>query len=63
MVVADALSRSPLNRESGSHLQQDVQGYVNEITSSWPASETKLGQIRKETQKDLNLKTAMESTR
>ena len=62
MVVADALSRSPLNRESGSHLQQDVQGYVIEITSSWPASDSKLGQIRKETQKDLNLKTAMEYT-
>ena len=62
MVVADALSRSPLNRESGSHLQQDVQGHVNEITSSWPASDSKLGQIRKETQKDLNLKTAMEYT-
>ena len=62
MVVADALSRSPLNRESGSHLQQGVQDNVNEITSSWPASDSKLGQIRKETQKDLNLKKAMEYT-
>ena len=62
MVVTDALSRSPLNRESGNHLQQDVQDHVNEITSSWPASDSKLSQIRKETQKDLNLKTAMEYT-
>ena len=38
-MVADALSRSPLNRESGNDLQQDVQDHVNEITSSWPASE------------------------
>ena len=42
--------------------KRQVQGYVNEITSSWPASDSKLGQIRKETQKDLNLKTAMEYT-
>ena len=49
MVVADALSRSPLNRESGNHLQQDVQDHVNEITSSWPATDSKLSQIRKET--------------
>ena len=62
MVVADALSRSPLNRESGNHLQQYVQDHNNEITSSWSASESKLSQIRKETQKDLNLKTAMEYT-
>ena len=62
MVVADALSRSPLNRESGNHLQQYVQDHDNEITSSWSASESKLSQIRKETQKDLNLKTAMEYT-
>ena len=62
MVVADALSRSPLNKESGNNLQQDVQDHVNEITSSWPASDSKLSQIRKETQKDLNLKKAMEYT-
>ena len=62
MVVADALSRSPLNRESGNHLQQDVQDHVNEITSSRPASDSKLSQICKETQKDLNMKTAMEYT-
>ena len=62
MVVTDTLSRSPLNRESGNHLQQDVQDHVNGITSSWPASDSKLSQIRKETQKDLNLKTAMEYT-
>ena len=49
MVVADALSRSPLNRESGNDLQQDVQDHVNEITSSWPATDSKLSQIRKET--------------
>ena len=47
MVVADTLSRSPLNRENGNHLQQDVQDHVNEITSSWPASDSKLRDVKR----------------
>ena len=61
-VVANALSRSPMNVESSNHLQLDVQDHVNKITSTWPASDSKLSQIRRETQRDLNLKTAMEYT-
>ena len=36
--------------------------HVNAITSSWPVSDTKLDQIREETKKDINLKTALEYT-
>jgi len=43
-------------------LQEDVHVFVSEVVSSWPVSDAKLNEIRKETQKDVNLKTALEHT-
>ena len=62
MVVADALSRSPMAGNHINRLQNDIEEYVNEVMASWPASDAKLNQIREATQQDVNLKTAMEYT-
>ena len=61
MTVADMLSRNPLKAEDSTQLSEDVDLHVNAITSSWPVSDAKLDQVREET-KDINLKTALEST-
>ena len=62
MTVADMLSRNPMEAEDGTQLSEDVDLHVNAITSSWPVSVAKLDQIREETKKDINLKTALEYT-
>lgn len=63
MVIADTLSRSPLKPEKEETvLQEEVTVYVHEIASAWPVSDAKLNQIREETQKDVNLKTALDYT-
>ena len=62
MTVADMLSRNPLKAEDSTQLSEDVDLDVNAITSSWPVSDAKLDQIREETKKDINLKTALEYT-
>ena len=61
MTVADMLSRNPMKAEDSTQLSEDVDLHVNAITSSWPVSDAKLDQVREET-KDINLKTALEST-
>ena len=62
VTVADMLSRNPMKAEDSTQLSEDVDLHVNAITSSWPVSDAKLDQIREETKKDINLKTALEYT-
>lgn len=66
MFVADTLSRSPLTGGKTSlrqeELQNDVEAYVDTVASSWPMSDRRLEQIRADTLKDVNLKTALEYT-
>ena len=62
MIVADTLSRSPVSTHDSINLQEDVHVFASEVISSWPVSDAKLNKIRKETQKDVNLKTALEYT-
>ena len=57
LVVADTLSRSPLQvSEVSSDIQEDVRAYVQEAAARWPATDAKLEKIRQETAKDVNLK-------
>lgn len=62
MLVADALSKSLVTTNDKGQLQDDVDVHVSAITSSWPVSDSKLDLIREETQKDVNIKTALEYT-
>jgi hypothetical protein len=43
-------------------LQEDVEAYVDEVASCWPASDAKLNQIRQATQQDVNVKSAYDYT-
>ena len=45
MVVADALSRGPLNEEQLDSITSDVEEYVGEFCTAWLASDEKLNQI------------------
>ena len=62
MTVADMFSRNPMKAEDSTQLSEDVDLHVNAIASSWPVSDAKLDQIREETKKKINLKTALEYT-
>nr|KAG5701917.1 hypothetical protein BaRGS_014982 [Batillaria attramentaria] len=62
MHVADTLSRCPLEAGGDDNVDEEVTAYVNCVRSSWPVTDAKLDKIREETQKDINLKTAMEYT-
>ena len=62
MIVADTLSRSPVSTHDSIDLQEDVHVFISEVVSSWPVSDARLKEIRKETQKDVNRKTALEYT-
>lgn len=62
MHVADVLSRSPLPMQNKNQEEEDVAVHVNSVTSSWPVSDAKLDKIKKETQKDVTLRTAMKLT-
>ena len=61
MLVADALSRSPISAETDT-FHDEIEHHVNEVSSSWQVSDAGLADIRTETAKDINLKTAMEYT-
>ena len=54
LVVADTLSRAPLDRvtDSDQTLQQDVDAFVNHIIQSLPVTEHRLGEIRQRQQQD-----------
>ena len=63
MVTPDTLSRSPLpSKDDTSVLQEDVSHYVAMVRSAWPVSDTKLNDIREQSQKDINIYYAMEYT-
>ncbi|KAK7093228.1 hypothetical protein V1264_007018 [Littorina saxatilis] len=62
MVVADLLSRSPASTEADTSRTEDISSHVSVVYASWPVSDTKLKQIREETAKDVNLKTAFDYT-
>ena len=62
MVVADALSRQPLNRASNDGLAEAVEEYVGSIQATWPASDKKLEAIKQETLKDVNLVLVVQHT-
>ena len=60
--VADTLSRSPLSEGQPGQLHEDVGAHVNAVTSSWSVSDTFLDRIRTETEKDVDLNTAVQYT-
>jgi hypothetical protein len=63
MYVADTLSRSPLQNDTvPDDMEDEVATYVCHVRASWPVTDAKLNMIREETQKDVNLKYAMEYT-
>ena len=62
LVVADALSRSPINVESNSELQEEIGAYVGSITSSWPISDQRLNDVVNESQKDDVIRAALQYT-
>ena len=62
MFVADTLSLSPIKHRPQDHIEEEVTAHVSAITSTWPASDAFLDRIRKETEKDICLKTALEYT-
>ena len=62
MFVADTLSRSPIKHRPQDHIEEEVIAHVSAITSTWPASDAFLDRIRKETEKGICLKTALENT-
>ena len=65
LVVADLLSRKPL-RESVEaitvHQEEDVSLYVKTTVSQWPASLSKLDQLRRATTDDEQLQMAIQCT-
>ncbi|KAK7105840.1 hypothetical protein V1264_017168 [Littorina saxatilis] len=66
LVVADALSRSPLAETESPEqntLETDVQVHVDAVRASWSVSDEKLEALRKATQEDVTLQTALEYTR
>ena len=54
LVIADALSRSPL-KERDSSTEAVIACHVNAVTHSWPVSQSKLDRIRTATQEDSQL--------
>jgi transposase InsO family protein len=62
LVVADVLSRSPLADEKPSDMEEEVDCYVHDITSRWPASENRMDRIRNATREDPLLRQVMEYT-
>lgn len=65
MVTSDALSRCPAassDDNESAKLQEDVSYYVETVTSTWPVSDERLEDIRRETQFDVNLKSALNYT-
>ena len=60
--MADTLLLSPLSAGQPGQLHEDVVAHVNAITSSWPVSNTFLDRIRTETEKDVDLNTAVQNT-
>lgn len=60
--VADHLSRSPIPNCEKYDLEDQIEFHVNEITRTWPISDTRLEQIREATQNDINLRYAFEYT-
>ena len=62
MFVADTLSRSLIKHRPQVHIEEEVTAHVSAITSTWPASDAFLDRIRKKTEKDICLKTALEYT-
>ena len=64
MVTSDTLSRCPAagGDEDDNSLQQEVEFHVNMVSSTWPVSDSKLEQIKTETQRDVVLKAAYDYT-
>jgi len=62
MWTSDTLSRSPLIYSETPKTQVDIECHIDMVKSSWPASDRMLNEIRTESQKDINVKTAMEYT-
>ena len=66
LVVADTLSRSPLSEKSSLdevELETDVTCHVDAMRVSWPISDEKLNSVRKATEEDVVLSTALQYTR
>ncbi|KAK0133586.1 hypothetical protein N1851_030913 [Merluccius polli] len=55
LVVADALSRSPLRDSGDDHTDQEVQAYVESVVENAPVSSQKLDKIRSATLQDEEL--------
>ena len=60
MVVADALSRKPLEPEIDDiELSEEVQVFVDSVRAAWPASPARLQEIRHATEGDSDLQDVM----
>lgn len=59
LVVADSLSRHPLDGDSKSNTDGEVNAYVNAVVASKPIRSPKLEEIRRATQSDTELQKVM----
>ena len=55
LVVADTLSRIPVDSISDAQLEEDIASHVDSVSTNWPASDEKLKEIAKETSNDRQL--------
>ena len=62
MVVADTLSRSPLLSEQEPLTMEDVQGFVDSVESTRPATDAQLERIREASRHDAQLQKVMAVT-
>ena len=66
LVVADALSRSPLSHASQKddfpEVRQDIEAHVDFVRSTWPATDKRLAEIAAETSRDRVLSAAVHYT-
>ena len=61
LVVADALSRQPIQSEINSNeLEEVVNAYVNNVVVNWPISDNRLNEIVNTTKSDSELKLVMD---
>lgn len=63
LIVANALSRSPLAVNSDQHTHPEIQAYVESVVANVPVSSPKLNKIRADTLQDEELQKVVQFIR